>query len=183
MGILGFSGCGKSTLARCITGIERPDHGKILYRGQDISGLHGKRRKHICKTLQIVFQDARASLNPRRSALEIVQEPLKYLKIGTPKERAEKALLYLNSVGIHGDTLKRCPPQLSTGQCQRIAIARALVVEPDVLICDEAVSALDMILQKQILELLLTLQQSIGFAHIMIYRYYFHRTTYCENGE
>lgn len=168
MGILGFSGCGKSTLARCITGIERPDHGKILYRGQDISGLHGKRRKHICKTLQIVFQDARASLNPRRSALEIVQEPLKYLKIGTPKERAEKALLYLNSVGIHGDTLKRCPPQLSTGQCQRIAIARALVVEPDVLICDEAVSALDMILQKQILELLLTLQQSIGFAHIMI---------------
>lgn len=168
IGILGFSGCGKSTLAKCITGLEMPDQGKIMYNGQDISMLHGRKRQHICKSLQIVFQDARASLNPRRSALELVQEPLKYLKIGTAKDRTEKALFYLRSVGIEGDVLHRSPPQLSTGQCQRIAIARALIVEPDLLICDEAVSALDMILQKQILDLLLNLQKSIGFAYIMI---------------
>ncbi len=168
MGILGFSGCGKSTLAKCVMGLETADHGTILYNGENISYSHRKKRKHICKSMQIVFQDARASLNPRRSALEIVQEPLNYLKIGTAKERQEKALFYLKNVGIDGDALKRCPPQLSTGQCQRIAIARALVVEPDILICDEAVSALDMILQKQILELLLDLQKSIGFAYIMI---------------
>lgn len=168
VGIIGISGCGKSTLAKCVTGLEQPDQGKIMYNGQDISMLHGRKRQHICKSLQIVFQDARACLNPRRSALELVQEPLKYLKIGTAKERTEKALFYLRSVGIDGDTLHRCPPQLSTGQCQRIAIARALVVEPELLICDEAVSALDMILQKQILDLLLDLQKSIGFAYIMI---------------
>ncbi len=168
VGILGFSGCGKSTLAKCVTGLELPDQGKIMYNGQDISMLRGKKRQSICKSLQIVFQDARASLNPRRPTLELVQEPLKYLKIGTRKERKEKALFYLKSVGIDGDTLYRCPPQLSTGQCQRIAIARALVVEPELLICDEAVSALDMILQKQILDLLLNLQKSIGFAYIMI---------------
>ena len=168
VGILGFSGCGKSTLAKCVTGLELPDQGKIMYNGQDISMLRGKKRQSICKSLQIVFQDTRASLNPRRPALELVQEPLKYLKIGTRKERKEKALFYLKSVGIDGDTLYRCPPQLSTGQCQRIAIARALVVEPELLICDEAVSALDMILQKQILDLLLNLQKSIGFACIMI---------------
>ena len=168
VGILGFSGCGKSTLAKCITGLEMPDQGKIMYNGQDISMLHGRKRQHICKSLQIVFQDARASLNPRRSALELVQESLNYLKIGTVKERREKGLFYLRNVGIDGDTLHRCPPQLSTGQCQRIAIARALAVEPELLICDEAVSALDMILQKQILDLLLNLQKSIGFAYIMI---------------
>ena len=168
IGILGFSGCGKSTLARCVTGLELPDQGKIMYNGQDISMLRGRKRQHICKSLQIVFQDARASLNPRRSALELVQEPLKYLKIGTTKERTEKARFYLKSVGIDGDALHRRPPQLSTGQCQRIAIARALIVEPELLICDEAVSALDMILQKQILDLLLNLQKSIGFAYIMI---------------
>uniref|UniRef100_UPI00262DE2D9 ABC transporter ATP-binding protein n=1 Tax=uncultured Olegusella sp. TaxID=1979846 RepID=UPI00262DE2D9 len=168
VGILGFSGCGKSTLAKCVTGLELPDQGRIVYNNQDISMLRGRKRQHVCKSLQIVFQDARASLNPRRSALELVQEPLKYLKIGTPKERTEKALLYLKSVGINGDVLHRCPPQLSTGQCQRVAIARALVVDPELLIFDEAISALDMILQKQILDLLLNLQKSIGFAYIMI---------------
>ena len=168
IGILGFSGCGKSTLAKCITGLETADTGRIFYHGVDITHLRGRKRRWVCKSLQIVFQDARASLNPRRSALQLVQEPLNYLGLGSRKERKEKAQYYLNKVGIDSATQNRRPPQLSTGQCQRIAIARALVVEPDILICDEAVSALDMILQKQILNLLQELQQIWGFALVMI---------------
>ena len=168
IGVLGFSGCGKSTLAKCITGLETVDTGRIIYHGIDITHLQGKQRRWICKSLQIVFQDARASLNPRRTALQLVQEPLKYLGIGTRKEHEEKACYYLSQVGIDLDAQKRRPPQLSTGQCQRVALARALVVEPEVLVCDEAVSALDMILQKQILILLQELQKLWGFALIMI---------------
>lgn len=168
LGILGFSGCGKSTLARCVMGLEMPDGGQIFYHDKEITHLRGRKRGWLCQELQIVFQDARASLNPRRSALELVQEPLTYMRIGSGKEREQKACEYLRRVGIDEEAAQRKPPQLSTGQCQRIAIARALVVEPDVLVCDEAVSALDMILQKQILDLLLMLQVSLGFAVIMI---------------
>ena len=165
---MGFSGCGKSTLARCIAGLETPDAGKIVYHGRDITHLRGKKRQWVCKKMQMVFQDARASLNPSRRALQLVQEPLDYLKLGTKREREEKARHYLERVGLDADTQNRRPPQLSTGQCQRVAIARSLVVEPDVLLCDEAVSALDVILQKQILDLLRDLQQAFGFAIVMI---------------
>jgi peptide/nickel transport system ATP-binding protein len=168
VGILGFSGCGKSTLARCIVGLEAPDAGKITYHGQDITYLRGKKRQWVCKNMQMVFQDARASLNSNRTAFQLVQESLKYLKLGTKREREEKARHYLARVGLAADTQNRRPPQLSTGQCQRVAIARALVVEPDVLLCDEAVSALDMIVRKQILDLLQDLQRTFGFAIVMI---------------
>jgi peptide/nickel transport system ATP-binding protein len=168
VGILGFSGCGKSTLAKCLTGLETPDRGKIVYLGHDITHLRGKKRRWVCKNMQMVFQDARASLNPSRTALQLVQEPLKYLKLGAKEEREEKARSYLEQVGLGADIQNRRPPQLSTGQCQRVGIARALVAEPDVLLCDEAVSALDMIVQKQILDLLQTLQRIFGFAVVMI---------------
>lgn len=168
IGILGQSGCGKSTLARCIAGLESPSGGRILFRGGDISHLRGKPRRELCKRIQLVFQDARASLNPGRTALQLVQEPLHYLKIGGKKDREMLAMFYLNEVGIDGDLHKRRPPQLSTGQCQRIAIARALVLQPEVLICDEAVSALDMSVQAQILALLQRLHQQHGFAMVMI---------------
>ncbi|MFC4597166.1 ABC transporter ATP-binding protein [Cohnella hongkongensis] len=168
VGILGQSGCGKSTLARCIAGLERPDGGRILYRGTDIDRLRGSARREMCRRIQLVFQDARASLNPRRTAVQLVQEPLRYLRIGRWREREALARMYLNEAGIAGELQDRRPPQLSTGQCQRIAIARALVLQPDVLICDEAVSALDMSVQAQILALLQRLHRQYGFAVIMI---------------
>jgi peptide/nickel transport system ATP-binding protein len=168
IGILGQSGCGKSTLAKCIAGLEKPSGGAIRFRGRDIINLKGKEKREICRHIQIVFQDARASLNPRRGALQLVQEPLKYLSIGNKHEREEKARFYLEQVGIDMDTQTRRPPQLSTGQCQRIAIARALVLEPEILICDEAVSSLDMKVRMQILDLLEELHIKFGFSIIMI---------------
>jgi peptide/nickel transport system ATP-binding protein len=168
LGILGQSGCGKSTLARCIVGLEHPNRGRILYRGTEISSLQGRQKREICRHIQLVFQDARASLNPRHTALRLVQEPLRYLNIARKKEREELARFYLNEVGISDDMQIRRPPQLSTGQCQRIAIARALVLKPEILICDEAVSALDMRVQSQILMLLRRLYKQFGFSMLMI---------------
>ncbi|MFD2333590.1 nickel ABC transporter ATP-binding protein NikE [Cohnella sp. GCM10020058] len=168
LGILGQSGCGKSTLAKCIAGLELPSRGRILFRGDEISGLRGKSRRATCKYIQLVFQDARASLNPSRTALELAQEPLRYQRIGDKQARESMAKLYLDEVGLSGEIQSRRPPQLSTGQCQRIAIARALIVQPEALICDEAVSALDMNVQAQILALLRRLQQRYGFAILMI---------------
>ncbi|WP_020620343.1 ABC transporter ATP-binding protein [Paenibacillus daejeonensis] len=168
VGILGESGCGKSTLARCLTGLERPDGGSIRYHGKETIGLRGRQKRELCKQVQMVFQDARASLNPGRTALQLVQEPLRYLKLGGRKEREAMAAYYLHEAGITDEAQHRRPPQLSTGQCQRIAIARALVVQPDILICDEAVSALDMSVQAQILKLLQRLNRRFGFSIIMI---------------
>ncbi|TMV47826.1 ABC transporter ATP-binding protein [Paenibacillus mesophilus] len=168
IGILGQSGCGKSTLARCLTGLETPSRGRILYRGTDIGRLNGKYRRELSKHIQMVFQDARASLHPGRTALQLVQEPLQYLNVKEKKMRETLAGFYLEEVGIMGDAQMRRPPQLSTGQCQRIAIARALVLGPDILICDEAVSALDMNVQAQILSLLQQLHKQYHFSILMI---------------
>ena len=168
IGILGQSGCGKSTLAKCIVGLERPERGNMRFRGTNIAELNGKARREICRHIQIVFQDARASLNPRHTALRLVMEPLRYFNQGSRKEQEETAHYYLNQVGIDDNAGARRPPQLSTGQCQRVAIARALVLEPDVLICDEAVSALDMTIQAQILALLRDLHKKLGFSILMI---------------
>lgn len=168
LGILGESGCGKSTLAKCITGLVPPNRGRILYRGMDITQLRGTPKRELCKHIQLIFQDARASLNPRRTALQLVQEPLQYLNIGQRKKREAMAGFYLDQVEIREEAQMRRPPQLSTGQCQRIAIARALVLKPDILICDEAVSSLDMSIQAQILDLLHRLQQQFGFSILMI---------------
>ncbi|MDR2343853.1 MAG: ABC transporter ATP-binding protein [Spirochaetaceae bacterium] len=168
IGILGASGCGKSTLARCIVALEKPDGGKVLYSGTNTTALSRRARRQLCRHIQIIFQDARASLNPRHTALRLVMEPLRYFNQGSRNERAEKARHYLALVGLDVDTQARRPPQLSTGQCQRVAIARALVLQPDILICDEAVSALDMSIQSQILELLRDLHEQQGFSILMI---------------
>ncbi|MDR0539721.1 MAG: ABC transporter ATP-binding protein [Spirochaetaceae bacterium] len=168
VGILGQSGCGKSTLAKCVVGLEKPNRGTIRFREKDITNIKAKARREICRHIQIVFQDARASLNPGRNAIQLVQEPLKYLRIGSKNEREEKARFYLEQAGISSELQFRRPPQLSTGQCQRIAIARALVLEPEILICDEAVSSLDIKIQTQIMELLRALHKKFGFSIIMI---------------
>lgn len=168
LGILGRSGSGKSTLVRCMAGLDQPDAGSILFRGEDTALLRGRRKREHARHIQLIFQDARASLNPGRTALQLVQEPLHYLRIGRRREREELARRYLQEVGITDGLQHRKPPELSTGQCQRVAIARALVLGPEVLLCDEAVSALDMRVQAQILELLLRLHQQFGFAIVMI---------------
>lgn len=168
VGILGQSGCGKSTLARCIAGLETADGGRILYRGTDISRLQGSQRRQLSQYIQLIFQDARASLNPGRTAAQLVQEPLRYLNIGHKNVREATARQGLHEVGILGDWQDKRPPQLSSGQCQRIAIARALVMRPDLLICDEPVSALDMTVQAQIVKLLSRLHKQYGFSIIMI---------------
>ncbi|WP_135547594.1 nickel ABC transporter ATP-binding protein NikE [Paenibacillus cymbidii] len=189
LGIAGQSGSGKSTLARLIAGLEPPGGGRILLRGADIGRLRGKRRRELCRRIQLVFQDARASLNQGRTALQLVQEPLRYLRIGGGRQERERlATFYLNEVGIAGEAQRRRPPQLSTGQCQRVAIARALVVRPEVLICDEAVSALDMSIQARILALLMRLHRQYGFALLMIshdmrvLRSFCHRIAVMHNG-
>lgn len=168
IGILGQSGCGKSTLARCVVGLEHAQSGTIHFRRQDITHAKGSARRRLARHIQLVFQDARASLNPRFSALELVQTPLHAFRVGDRKERLERARYLLQEVGITGAAQHRRPPQLSTGQCQRIAIARALALQPEVLICDEAVSALDMSVQAQILELLQRLHRQFGFSILMI---------------
>ena len=164
VGILGRSGCGKSTLSRCILGVCPYDCGQISFQDTDVRTMA---RREKAKRIQMVFQDARASLNPRCSALDLVMEPLRYLHLKKDAEHAAGSK-YLDMVGISSAERYRCPPQLSTGQCQRIAIARALIVEPELLVCDEAVSALDMSIQKQILELLFELQKKLRFSILMI---------------
>jgi peptide/nickel transport system ATP-binding protein len=189
IGILGQSGCGKSTFAKCIVGLERPENGNILFRGTNITALKGDAKREICRYIQIVFQDARASLNPRHTALRLVTEPMRYFNHMSRKEQEETARYYLNQVGIDDDTGIRRPPQLSTGQCQRVAIARALVLEPDVLICDEAISALDMTMQAQILTLLCDLHKRLGFSILMIshdiriLRHFCHRIAVMKDGK
>jgi peptide/nickel transport system ATP-binding protein len=188
IGILGQSGCGKSTLARCIVGLEKINAGDIVVRNSVISELRGKSRRDFCKGIQMIFQDARASLNPRYSALQLVQEPMKYLGIGNKNERRQTALRLLSQVGIDDNAKNRRPPQLSTGQCQRIAIARALTLNPEILICDEVVSALDMCIQTQILELLRSVHREYGLSIIMIshdirvLRHFCHRIAVMHDG-
>jgi peptide/nickel transport system ATP-binding protein len=187
-GVLGESGCGKSTLAKCLTGLESRQKGAVLYKDIRIDKLRGNQKRENCRHFQMIFQDARASLNPGRTALQLVQEPLFYLTAMKKEERPQSARAYLEMVGITEDMLERKPSQLSTGQCQRIAIARALVIRPDVLICDEAVSALDMSIQKQILELLIVLHKQFHFSIIMIshdiriLRHFCHRIAVMKGG-
>jgi peptide/nickel transport system ATP-binding protein len=187
-GILGESGCGKSTLAKCLIGLENPQKGAVLYEDIRIDKLRGNLKRENCRHFQMIFQDARASLNPGRTALQLVQEPLLYLTAMKKEERLQAARVSLDIVGITEDIWDKKPPQLSTGQCQRIAIVRALIIRPGILICDEAVSALDMSIQKQILELLIALHKQFHFSIIMIshdiriLRHFCHRIAVMKDG-
>lgn len=188
VGVLGESGSGKSTLAKCLVGLETPNEGRIWYRGKDMGSLRGKEKRQLARHIQYIFQDGRASLHPGRTALELVQEPLRYMRIGSRKERLETACELLQEVGISEEAMHRRPPQLSTGQCQRIAIARALAPRPDLLLCDEPVSALDMNIQTQMLSLLEQLQRKFGFSmmvishDIRVLRSFCHRIAVMEKG-
>jgi peptide/nickel transport system ATP-binding protein len=155
LGLVGESGCGKSTTGRAIVHVETPTSGKITFEGTEVTALNRGDLRLLRTQIQMIFQDPISSLNPRRRVADIVAEPLNIWKIGTTAERTEKVNAMLDSVGIDphvaGD---RYPREFSGGQCQRISIARALVLEPKLLVCDEIVSALDVSVQAQILNLL-----------------------------
>jgi len=169
MGLVGESGCGKSTTGRAIMQLPRPTSGSISFGGQELTSLHGDDMRTVRTNIQMIFQDPISSLNPRRKVREIVLEPLNIWKIGTKEERMGKARQVLEDVGLDPDiAADRRPHQFSGGQCQRISIARALVLEPKLIICDEPVSALDVSVQAQVLNLLEDLKHRYGLTLMFI---------------
>jgi len=169
LGIVGESGCGKSTLARAILGLIRPSRGRVLWLGEDITQLDAAQMRHKRKELQIVFQDPVASLNPRMTAGAIIAEPLWTFYPHMERLQVEERTRgMMKMVGLLPNQINRYPHEFSGGQCQRIGIARSLVLNPKLLICDEPVSALDVSIQAQIVNLLRDLQQKLGLALIFI---------------
>lgn len=168
LGVVGESGSGKSTIGRCILGLERPTAGSIRFEDEEISRAGVRRRRRLARKLQVVFQDPYSSLNPYLTIGQTMCEPL-LAATRTPRAQAEKkARELLTRVGLPADAIERYPSQFSGGQRQRIAIARALMLDPDVVICDEAVSALDLSTQAQVLNLLRGLARERSLAYIFI---------------
>ncbi len=169
LGLVGESGCGKSSLARALMQLPPPESGSVKISGKEITGLSLAERRNLRRRLQMVFQDPISSLNPRRRIGEIVAEPLTIWNEGDTKSREASVAAALNEVGFEpGTVLARRPHEMSGGQCQRIAIARALILEPTVLVLDEPVSALDVSVQAQILNLLIDVQAKRSFSMIFI---------------
>jgi oligopeptide/dipeptide ABC transporter ATP-binding protein len=167
-GLVGSSGAGKSSVARAITSLLVPDAGRILFRGNNLYDMDQKQRTESRQRIQLVFQDPSASLSPRRTVEQTLLEPLEHFSIGDTNYRRDKVRQILDTVGLHQEVLHRYPHQFSSGQQQRIAIARALVTEPDLLIADEPVSSLDVSIQAQILQLIQTLQKDHGITFLFI---------------
>ncbi len=169
LGIVGESGCGKTTLSRAVLGLEPLQSGQILLGGRDTSTIASAvERRAFCRKVQVVFQDPFASLNPRHTVLDLLTEGMVAHGLATRSNRREHAARLLREVGLREDVLDRYPHAFSGGQRQRIAIARALSLEPKVLICDEAVSALDLSVRAQILNLLADLRDAHGLAYLFI---------------
>ncbi|EAR54372.1 ABC-type oligopeptide transport system, ATPase component [Photobacterium sp. SKA34] len=168
LGLVGESGCGKSTLGRTILKLFEPTEGRIFFEGKDITDLSTKAMRPLRKYMQIVFQDPMESLNQRHTIGMILEEPFVIHKIGTPEERKTWVKELLVKVGLPESSVNRYPHEFSGGQRQRIGIARAIALKPKLLICDESVSALDVSVQAQILNLLLQLQKEMNLAIIFI---------------
>lgn len=167
-GVVGESGCGKSTLGRTLIRLLRPTEGHIYLDGTDIAGLKGAELKAMRKKAQIIFQDPSACLNPRRTIKEILMEPFEIHRLLGQMDVDARILELLQLVGLDEYHLSRYPHELSGGQKQRIGIARALALEPELIICDEAVSALDVSVQAQVLNLLQELKQKLGLTYFFI---------------
>jgi oligopeptide/dipeptide ABC transporter ATP-binding protein len=167
LGLVGESGCGKSTVARLILRLLEPDGGRVIYRGNDITRLSEKEMKPLRKEMQIVFQDPFGSLNPRMTVGQSIEEGLRILGMPRP-QRKERTRELLEMVGISGSNADRYPHEFSGGQRQRIGVARALSVEPSLIICDEPISALDVSIQAQIINLLEDLREQLGLSYIFI---------------
>lgn len=167
--LVGESGCGKSTTGRLFLLLEKPTSGRIVMNGQPITGLRGKALREFRRKVQVVFQDPFSSLNPRMTVGAIVEEGMSiHYPTMTPAERRDKAAHILSLTGLDGSSLDRYPHEFSGGQRQRIGLARALSTEPEFIVADEAVSALDVSIQAQIINLLRDLQEKLGLAYLFI---------------
>ncbi len=169
LGVVGESGCGKSTLAKLLMHLEEPTAGKAFYNGENIYDMRGKALRDLRRKIQIVFQDPYSSLNPRMTVGDIVGEPFEIHPEAAPKgSRLARVQELLEVVGLNPEHINRYPHQFSGGQRQRIGIARGLALRPDVIICDEPVSALDVSVQAQVMNLLESLQDEFGLSYIFI---------------
>jgi oligopeptide/dipeptide ABC transporter ATP-binding protein len=165
--IVGESGCGKSTVARLLLRLIEPTSGNVLFRGNDVFDLKGERLRAFRRSVQIIFQDPFASLNPRRTVYQTISEPIKIHGLASGQRLKEKVVELLKSVGLE-DVLNRYPHEFSGGQRQRICIARALAVSPEVIIADEPLSALDVSIQAQIMNLMMKIKEQSGISYIFI---------------
>ena len=168
LGLVGESGCGKSTIGRALLRLYQPTAGQVRFEGREITHLHGKSLRDLRADMQMIFQDPFESLNPRHTVGSILEEPFHIHNWGTPAERRQEVLRLLDRVGMPADSVHKYPHEFSGGQRQRIGIARAIALKPKLIICDEAVSALDVSIQSQILNLLIDLQQEMGMAYLFI---------------
>ena len=167
-GLVGESGCGKSTLGRTLKGIHRPTGGEVIFEGKNTADFTKAETRAFARRVQMIFQDPYASLNPRMVVREIIGEGLEIHRLGTRKERHEKVRAIMELVGLDPEYQNRFPHEFSGGQRQRIAIARALVVNPELVVCDEPISALDVSIQGQIVNLLKSLQERIGLTYLFV---------------
>jgi oligopeptide/dipeptide ABC transporter ATP-binding protein len=168
LGLVGESGCGKSTLGRCITRLYKPSAGQILFQGQDISRLSARELKPLRRDIQMIFQDPMESLNSRHTVGDILEEPLIVQKLGDGPARRQRVAQLLDLVGLPARSATRYPFEFSGGQRQRIGIARSIALNPKLIVCDEPVSALDVSIQSQILNLLIDLQQELKLSYLFI---------------
>lgn len=169
IGVVGESGCGKSTLGRSIIGLLEPTDGQVIFEGRDITGLKGRARKELCSQMQIIFQDPFSCLDPRMNIRDLIAEPLDVNHVCKNRaEREEKVSELMDTVGLAERFANAYPHELDGGRRQRIGIARALALDPKFIVCDEPVSALDVSIQAQILNLLQELQETKGLTYMFI---------------
>ena len=168
LGLVGESGCGKTTVSKTMIRLEEPTAGEVIFDGQDVFAANRGELKQLRRNMQIVFQDPYSSLDPRLPVGESIAEGLRVHNIGTPQERFERVLDVLHTVGLEDYHAQRYPHEFSGGQRQRIGIARALILDPKFIVLDEPVSALDVSIQAQVLNLLRDLQQEMGLTYLFV---------------
>lgn len=168
LGLVGESGCGKSTLSRLILLLERPDSGQITFSGRDALRANARELKEIRRSMQVIFQDPFGSLNPRKKILSIIEEPIRIHRMFPKSEIRDRAFSLMEMVGLGRHMADRYPHEFSGGQRQRICIARALAINPRLVICDEPVSSLDVSIQAQVLNLLTDLKERMGLSYLFI---------------